>query len=200
MTEKLLLYLVKEIARETDLMEQHKITPIAKNLVDNRQNILSNLKAIGRSGNLETIIAAEKFLVENDIKDHANSKSMFSSLNDALEELRAVETHVEMVSDPKEYQRVNKTNAQHKMRDTRDLPKDGARHAFRSHDTRLGNLDRGRVDDHEKAIIQARRHNIRIAEKRYIERQEKTLGRELEEQPAPDRARHEDPSQDSLQN
>jgi hypothetical protein len=182
MKGELLLSLANGSAAETDLMAEHGTTPLAGKITKTRQGMLSDLKAIGKTGNLETIIAAEKILVESDLKDHANSKSMTSSLNDALEELNAVATHVEMVSDPKEYQRVNKTNAQHKMRDTRDLPKDGARRAFRSHDTRLGNLDRGRIDNTEKAIIQQRQQNIRIAEKIYIAHQEKALGRKHEEQ------------------
>ncbi|MDR3055328.1 MAG: hypothetical protein LBU53_08000 [Zoogloeaceae bacterium] len=44
------------------------------------------------------------------------------------------------------------------------------------------NYDKTKSDDHEKAIIQARRQNLTIAEKLYIERQEKALGREPVEQ------------------
>ncbi|MDR1350574.1 MAG: hypothetical protein LBJ59_07350, partial [Zoogloeaceae bacterium] len=175
MTEKLLLSLANKSALETGLMAIHGATPVAQQLINTRNEILLDLKAIGKTGNLEKIVAAEKILVKRDLADHTNSKSMASSLNDALEELEAIQTHVEMVGDPKEYQRVNKTNAQHKMRDTRDLPLDGARHAFRSHNARLGNYDKARSDDHEKAIIQARQQNIRIAEKFYIGRQEKAL-------------------------
>ncbi|GHT82940.1 hypothetical protein AGMMS49543_08890 [Betaproteobacteria bacterium] len=70
-----------------------------------------------------------------------------------------------------------------KLRDSHDLPLDGARTAFRSHRTRLSNYDRSRSDDLEKSIIQARQHNLRIAEKSYIERQEHALGLEPEDKP-----------------
>ncbi|MDR3055768.1 MAG: hypothetical protein LBU53_10275 [Zoogloeaceae bacterium] len=50
--------------------------------------------------------------------------------------------------------------------------------AFRSYNARLVNYDKSKSDDLEKAIIQARRQNIRAAEKLYIGRQEKALGRE----------------------
>jgi hypothetical protein len=179
-SEKLLSSLTKELARETDLMEQHAATPIAKNLGNNRQSILSKLKAIGKTGDLKTIITAEKILVEKDLADHTNSKKMDSSLKSAREGLETIETHIGMVDNPKEYQTVNKTNQLQKMRDSRDLPKDGARQAFRAHDTRLGNLDAARLDNTEKTIIQARQQNIRAAEKLYIGRQEQALGREPE--------------------
>jgi hypothetical protein len=141
-----------------------------------QQKKLTGLKEIGASGNLETIIAAEKFLVQFDLKEHANSKSMASSLKTALEELEAIETNMGLVNDPKSYKIVDASNAQQKRRDNRDWPLDGARVAFRSHIARLGNYDKSKSDDHEKAIIQARRQNIRMAEKLYIGRQEKALG------------------------
>jgi hypothetical protein len=177
MTDALLFSLAKEFARESDLMKEHEATPIAEILGKTRQDMLSDLKAIGKSGSLEKIVAAEKSFVQNDLDNHTNSNSMSSSLNDALEELKAIETHIGIIGDSKEYQRINKTYEQHKLRDTQDLPKDGARHSFRSHGTRLGNNDRGRISDDEKAINQARQQNWKIAEKLYIGRQEKALGR-----------------------
>jgi hypothetical protein len=178
MMNKLLLSLSKDATRETVLMEQHGATPLAEEINETREAMLSKLRAIGKSGSLETIIAAEKILVEKDLADHTNSPKMASSLKSAKEALETIENHINMVGKPTKYQTVNETNQLQKMRDSRDLPKDGARLAFRAHDTRLGNLDTARLDDHEKVIIQARQHNIRIAEKIYIDRQEKALGRE----------------------
>jgi hypothetical protein len=139
--------------------------------------MLSDLKDIGKSGKLESIVAAEKIVVGFDLEWHANSKSMESSLKTAREELEAIETNIGLVGDPKRYKDIDASHAQRKVRDDNDLPKDGARIAFRSHIARLKNYDKAKSDDHEKAIIQARRHNISIAEKLYIGRQEKALGR-----------------------
>jgi hypothetical protein len=94
-----------------------------------------------------------------------------------LEELESIETNRGLLAEPKRYKEVDASNAQRKLRDANDLPLDGARIAFRSHIARLGNYDKSKSDDHEKAIIQARRQNIRMAEKLYIGRQEKALGR-----------------------
>ncbi|MDR1349825.1 MAG: hypothetical protein LBJ59_03405 [Zoogloeaceae bacterium] len=114
---------------------------------------------------------------------------MASSLKTAQEELEAIETNVGLVSKPQSYKEIDASNAQRKVRDTNDLPLDGARIAFRSHNARLGNYDKARSDDHEKTIIQARQQNIRIAEKLYIARQEKALGREPKEQIKPQQNR-----------
>jgi hypothetical protein len=110
---------------------------------------------------------------------------MASSLKEAQKGLETIEEHIGIVGNPTEYQTVNKSDSLKKMRDSRDLPKDGARQAFRSHDTRLENLDAARLDDTEKDIIQQRQRNIRIAEKLYIERQYKALGIEPREQGQP---------------
>ncbi|MDR3055680.1 MAG: hypothetical protein LBU53_09810 [Zoogloeaceae bacterium] len=185
MTNKFISSLTSELAIEKDLMAEHDATPVAKRLTSTRENILYDLQTIGKSGNLETIVAAEKILVEKDLADHTNSKKMASSLNGAKEGLETIEAHIGMVGNPQEYQTINKTNQLQKMRDSHDLPRDGARQAFRSHATRLENLDAGRVSDIEKAIIQQRQKNNQIAEKEYIGRQEKALGREHKEPSRP---------------
>jgi hypothetical protein len=171
MTEKILLALSQRVAREKSITTELEATKLALSRSNVRQGILIDLQEIGKSKSLESIIAAERIIVETELRDYANSKSMVSSLKDALEELEAIDTHIGLVADPKKYQHIDASNAQHKMRDTHNLPKDGARLAFRSHDTRLGNYNKARSDDHEKAIVLARQQNIRIAEKLYVERQ-----------------------------
>lgn len=56
---------------------------------------------------------------------------------------------------------------------------DEARQSFRSHSARLGNLDKSRLDDTEKQIIDARRAALSAAESDYIKRQARTLGVEF---------------------
>ncbi|GHU05410.1 hypothetical protein FACS1894158_08130 [Betaproteobacteria bacterium] len=182
MTEDPILSLAREFSREKFLVVEQGKTHIAKSLAATRQKVLSNLQNIGKSGNLETIIVAEKSFVENDLKEYANSKNMASSLATAQKELEAMETNIGLVGDSKRYKEIDTSHVQPKVRDSHDLPLDSARIAFRSHHARLVNYDKTKSDDHEKAIIQARRQNIKTAEKLYIERQEKALGRESGEQ------------------
>jgi hypothetical protein len=181
----LLAALVVSVTSEKITSLNIESTGLAQTKREFQQDRLAVLKEIRSSGNLENIIAAEKFLVQFDIREYANSKNMTSSLSTAQEELETIETNIGLVSDPKRYKVVDTSIAQRKLRDTHDLPLDGARIAFRSHNARLVNYDKARSDDHEKAIIQARRQNIKIAENLYIERQEKALGREPREPAKP---------------
>jgi hypothetical protein len=75
-----------------------------------------------------------------------------------------------LLKDPERYKAVDLSNSQPKTRDARNLPKDGARLSFRSHNAHLENYDKTKSDEKEKAIVSARRQNLRVAEKLYIER------------------------------
>jgi hypothetical protein len=176
MTQATILFLTRIAVSEKISTVELESSELAQTKNEFLQQKLAALKEIGESRNLEDIIAAEKFLVQYDLKEYANSKEMVSSLNDALENLKAVETHLGLLAEPDGYQRfVNMAFEQHTMRDSRDLPKDGARQAFLSHDTRLRNNDRSKSNDLEKAINHARLQNIRIAKNLYIERQQQVL-------------------------
>jgi hypothetical protein len=182
MTEKALLSLSQGLASVKSVATEQKLTRLAQRSDKFQQGILSDLKNIGKSGNLESIVAAEKTIVKFELNEYANSKSMVSSLQTAQEELEAIEANMALVAHPQSYRHIDASHAQRKLRDTHDLPLDGARIAFRSHNARLSNYDKSKSDDHEKAIIQARQQNIRIGEKLYIARQERALGREASEQ------------------
>ena len=56
------------------------------------------------------------------------------------------------------------------------LPIDEARQSFRSHYARLANLDKARLDDDEKEIIDARQEMFALAKSLYIAEQEIALG------------------------
>jgi hypothetical protein len=182
MTEKALSSLERRLAKDQVLTTESASARLAQRRNTNRQNMLSDLESIGKSGSLESMVAAEKTIVKFDLQWHANSKSMETSLKTARKELEAIETNIGLVGDPAKYKYVDASHVQDKVRDSNDLPKDGARIAFRSHISRLENYDKTKSDDHEKAIIRARQKNISAAEKLYIERQGKALGREPEAQ------------------
>ncbi len=56
-----------------------------------------------------------------------------------------------------------------------DLPFDEARQALASHRARLANMDKSRLTDEEKELVDARRDAVQSAEKQYIELQERAL-------------------------
>ena len=105
---------------------------------------------------------------------------MTGSLKTALSEFSVIEQKLGIVDDPEKYKQVDEDCSLPKNR-SKGLPIDEARQVFRSHFTRLGNLDKSPSDDIQKQIIHARRTALGIAEKDYIARQAKTLGVDLAE-------------------
>jgi hypothetical protein len=154
---------------------KHKNTDAAKDLERARIAVLKQIREIGRSGDLSLIVAIERATIEGDQKRYANSPAMVSSLNKAINEIAAIERHIEIVKDPAEYRRIDQAHSYPKNRKV-GLPYDEARQGFASHYTRLNNLDKSRLDDTEKKIIDARKTAIFNAGKLYAERQAKTLG------------------------
>jgi hypothetical protein len=166
---------------EGGLHKEHAIAPSAKKLNKARNDLLASIKGIGKSGDLSLIVAAEKAIVSDELKNHANSKGMVSSLNAAMLELEATEKLLAKVDDKKKYSQVDQSHTLPKNRE-KGLPLDEARQAFKSHHARLDNLDKSRLSDDEKAIIDARKSNILNAGKLYARRQARTLGAELSQE------------------
>jgi len=142
-------------------------------------------QTVGKEGTLSAILLAERFILNFELEFYGNSQAMRSSIKDALADMTITERLIRTVQDPAAYQAVNQSHARPKNR-VGGLPRDEARQFFRAHWTRLLNLDKGRLDRLDKDILDARRTNIRTAEKDYIVLQQIALG--ITPQP-PDKAR-----------
>jgi len=164
---------------EENLIEAHRDTTTGKRLRKSRGRLLAHIRAVAHSGDLALMIETERMIVEGDLERYTNSKQMAASLNTALEEIAAIERQLKIVDDPKQY---NAVDQQHSLRKNREkgLPLDEARQALRSHHARLNNLDKSRLDDEEKNILDARRLLVFNAKTLYIKRQANTLGIEPE--------------------
>lgn len=147
----------------------------ARDLEKSQKDILRSLRELGKSGDLSEITAIERVMIEAERAYYANSKSMDSSLNAALNELDVIDKHIGIVDDPVRYRAVDEAYSLPRNRKA-GLPNDEARQALRSHYTRLNNMDKVRLGDVEKQIIDARKSNLFQVEKLYKERQAKTLG------------------------
>ncbi|MDR2614935.1 MAG: hypothetical protein LBC91_06405 [Candidatus Accumulibacter sp.] len=165
--------LQKLLMVEGGLFKEHAIAPSARKLNKARDDLLAHVREIGKSGDLSLMVAAERTIVADELKNHANSKGMVSSLVAALAELSAAERLLSIIDDPDRYRAVDQAYSLPRNRDKKDLPLDEARQAFKSHCARLGNLDKSRLDDGEKRIIDVRRSNMSLAGKFYTERQSK---------------------------
>ena len=152
-----------------------KATMEGRSLEVSQRNLLKNLRELGRSGDLSQIVAVEKMFVETERAYYSNSKAMEGSLKTALKELDVVERHIGIVDDPARYKAVDEAHSLPRNR-RGDLPYDEARQALRSHHARLNNMDKARLSDTEKQVIDARKSNILQAERLYKERQVMALG------------------------
>jgi hypothetical protein len=171
------------IREESHVLELKKSAPYLL-LSRDRKEMLEQLRKIGQSSDLAVIVAAERFFVQNDLDRYANSTGMKFSLAGALEDFGRIEKHMAMVADPAQYHIINEayTKKEHRIH---GVPKDEARQAFSSHRARLANMDKSRLTDEEKAIIDARSSNIKAGEKLYEQMQAKAIGITLEQRKKP---------------
>ncbi|MDR1647797.1 MAG: hypothetical protein LBR88_07170 [Zoogloeaceae bacterium] len=175
MSKDSLLRLARILTREAGWFKAQLATNATRNLQKTRDGLLRHVHEVGKRSAPELIVATEKAIVESDLEHYANSKGMVSSLNAALAELTAIEKLLAIVDDEHEYKRIDQAYILPKNRE-KGLPLDEARQAFKSHYARLSNLDKARLSEDEKAIIEARRDNMREAGKIYARRQARTLG------------------------
>jgi len=186
MSKDLLNGLRISMAAEHASFEMKEQTPAAQIHKTAQDNNLQAVKSIGRSGDHQIILTAEKALLINELRLYGNSPGMKSSLRAALQDLELADKHTEIVKDPKRYAELNELFQRPKNR-RGGLPYDEARQFFSSHNTRLLNLDRSRLSETEKKTINARRSNIRVAELAYIALQQKALGIEPKKDKGRDR-------------
>lgn len=166
------------LVAEAEYGEALKETRAAKRLHSSRNDLLQHLREVGRGGDLFQIVATERAIVEGDLTRYANSQAMANSLKTALNEIAAIERQLGIVDDQARYRAVDQAHSLPKNR-RGGLPFDEARQALASHYARLNNMDKSRLGDDEKKIIDARKSVIFAAGKLYTERQAMTLGVEL---------------------
>jgi len=160
---------------ERRLTQAIRQTRLARERTAQRQKLLANIRQTTESKNLSLIIAIEKDILKYDLAHYANSPAMVASLQTAIDELQAVEQHLTLIADPATYRIVNQAHSLRKKRKA-GLPFDDARQALASHHARLSNLDKSRLEEDEKRIVDARKAAMAAAQKLYIAQQYQTLG------------------------
>jgi len=175
MQNSLLEKLNRLLVFEEELTEDLKNTRAAKRIENARNELFEHIREIGRSGDLSLIVATERTIVEGDLTRYANSQAMTSSLKTALNEMAVIERHIGIVDDNAKYLAVDQAYSLPKNRKG-SLPFDEARQALASHYARLNNMDKSKLGDDEKKVIDARKSAVFAAGKLYAERQAKTLG------------------------
>jgi len=175
MAQEFLDKLENLLAAEGTFVEALKKTRAAKTLSTGRKELLGHLRTLAQSDDLSLIIATEKKIIQGDLLRYSNSAAMMSSLKAALEGMGIVEHHIALVSDKASYRIIDQG---HRMARNRraGLPFDEARQALASHHARLMNLDKSRLDEDDKEIIEMRKAVIAHAQECYASRQAAILG------------------------
>ena len=154
-------------------------TTHGKALQVSRRMIENCLRDARRAGDLDTLLATEKAILESELQLHANSRAMRTSLETSIAELDVATRMVGRVRDQAAYREFSEGFSLPRNR-IGGVPRDEARQFFRSHAARLLNQDKSRLDESEKRVLDRRRLNMRHAEKLYAALQERALGIEAD--------------------
>lgn len=171
----LLVRLAKSMVNERAAYIGRERSREAKQYRLSQDLLLQATKAIGKTGDIDLILSAEAGFLKNEARFYSNSPSMRSSLSAALAELGQAQKMLPLVKEPDLYLAIDASHGNAKSR-IGGVPRDAARQFFQSHNARLLNADKSRLTDTEKQILDARRHNIRIASLAYSAQQEQVLG------------------------
>ena len=141
-----------------------------------RQEITTVLLQAARQRDIDAILELERILLlaEREYLDEAPKK--VASLNNGMEELDAALTALASVRNQDSYRKVASHHYSLSKNQIGGLPRDQARQFFKSHQTRFRNLEKGRMEDSERALLSVRASNIKIAESVYKELQQQALG------------------------
>ena len=139
------------------------------------KRISDHVVGIGKTGEARSILQTELAMLQEERNYLSNSTVQKGSLDTAIEGLTVTLDLLEKVRSPESYRIVDEHHVTRKRR-SGGLPLDEAREFFKSHNSRLLNLDKAILSDEEKELIDIRRANIRKAGKIYIGLQQQALG------------------------
>ena len=141
-----------------------------------QRQLAATVRSIGEHGSIETVLSAERAIIENERRLYGNSASMEKSAKLAVLELDSAVIHLELLRAPARYRDAVDRLTQRPRNRRQGLPDDEARQFFRSHRARLRNRDASRLTREEKRTLIERGANMRGAEKAYIQLQRVALG------------------------
>ena len=144
------------------------------NARDARTKLLSVLHDAAKLQDIDALLAIERIFLEEEREHLAESPKKTASLNKAVREIDAAITMLTHVRSPEDYRLADIYFSLPHNR-LHDLPKDQAHQFFASHATRLGNVEKHRLEDGERKLIVARIDNIKMAQQLYTEFQRQAL-------------------------
>ena len=139
-----------------------------------QQKLLQTLQKVGDSEDPETILRAERLVLDNERTYYADTPLMQSSLDNALGDIDIALKLVDTVQAPEAYKGIADGYTRPRNR-IGNLPKDEARQFFKSHQTRLNNQETAISIGLYKVLIEVRKNNLNVASGEYIKLQKIAL-------------------------
>ena len=140
------------------------------------KSLIKTVAQISASDNIKNLIEAEKTILKFEFKHYSNSSSMDKSLFNALQGMDVVLEQINILSDHNRYAESARNYTLPKNQKA-GLPFDQARQVFDSHLTRLRSLDKARLSELEKEVIEARINMWRNAQGLYINMQKECVAK-----------------------
>ena len=139
-----------------------------------RAKLLSVLHEAARLQDIDALLAIERIFLAQEREQLSEAPKKTASLNKAISEIDAAIAMLPHVRDSDDYRLANIYFSLPHNR-FRDLPKDQAHQFFASHFTRLGNVEKHRMEEGERQLIAARTGNVKTAQQLYTEFQRRIL-------------------------
>ena len=150
---KLLANLDRDLVREWSRFQAREDTGTGVEYGKAQRLLLATVRSIGEHGSIETVLSAERAIIENERRLYGNSASVEKSAKLAVLELDSAVIHLELLRTPARYRDTIDRFTRRPRNRRQGLPDDEARQFFRSHRARLRNRDASRLTREEKRTL-----------------------------------------------
>ncbi len=141
-----------------------------------QKQMVKIIQAIGKTGDINLIMTAEKAINVHELEFYTNSKPMESSLKQTLTSINITNKCIDVIQNKPDEYKIRAQSYEETKNQLNGLPLDEARQFFKSQSARFVNMDKSPLSNDKKATIEARKFNVRLAGDIYIDLQKATLG------------------------
>ena len=96
------------LATEKEAVDALRNTPQQDDLKNIQQKFLEHLRRLGNSSDIDSILAVELHILQNERTHYSNSKSMTSSIEAGIHEIQQCQYMLGVVRDHERYAQINK--------------------------------------------------------------------------------------------
>ena len=142
---------------------------------DGMNTQLEILKEILRDGDFDTLVAAEKFSLQEELQEYANSPEQIASIKAAQQQLHLADETIDLIRKNEEGYRGLAKGIKVKDINKDGTPTDRFRAFLNGHKTRLNNKLAAALSVPEKNILRLRKDIVKEMERQYKQMQREVL-------------------------